>query len=87
MRAVEAVAREYFDRSKNLVRSLAIYPIGQAPVNEGLFHFGHLFGLFLADGLDHYIGLTQRQAGQGLGHLHDLLLVNQYPKGIGENRL
>ena len=47
----------------------------------------HLLGLLLAHGAAQEVGAAERVAGQDLGDLHHLLLVDDHPVGAPQHRL
>ena len=87
VRFVEAVAREFFQQIKNLVR----FGRGNvvhlcATLHENFALFGHFLRLLFAHGAPQQIRAAERVARQHLRRLHDLFLVNQNAVGLPRNR-
>ena len=81
----EAVARELLhqveDANDLLLRVAAL----DGPLDEAVAQSGHLLVLFLAHGAAQQIGLPEAEPGEAVGDLHDLLLIDDDPAGLGED--
>ena len=84
---VEAVAGEGLDQGPEVLRLLLRGPVLDGPADELLALGHHDLALLLADRLAQEVGLGQRVAGDELRDAHDLLLVDQDPERLGEDRL
>ncbi len=58
-----------------------------APCDEALALLGHLLDLLLAHGAAQQVGFAQRIAGQAIGDLHHLLLVDDDAVGLFQDLL
>ena len=52
--------------------------------DEAVALLGHLLGIFLAHGAAEQVGAAERVAGEDVGDLHDLLLVDDDAEGLVE---
>ena len=84
---VKAVSSKFFDQVKNMARRIGLDASICRAVDENLTLSLHLFGLFLSHSPSQQVGGTKRKAGQLLGNLHHLLLVQNYAVRRLENRL
>ena len=87
MALVEPVAREVLDESEQLVAELLVVPLADAACDELLLLLGHERGDLLAHRLPEAVGIGHREPRDGLGGLHDLLLVHHDPVGVREDGL
>jgi hypothetical protein len=84
---VEAVVRELGEQLEDL---LGLGPLDAArdrPGHEALALLLHLGADLLAHGAPQQVGLAERVAGQHLGDLHHLFLVDDDAEGLGQDRL
>ena len=87
MALVEAVAGELVDLVEDHRGLRRLHAARGGAVDEGLLLGIHLRLDLLAHGAAQQVGATQRIAGQHLGHLHDLLLVDHDAEGLFQDRL
>ena len=78
---VEAIAGEFFHQVEDVVGGTLLDAIAQGALEEDLALLGHLLGLFLAHCAAQQIRAAEGVAGQFLGDLHDLLLVQDHAIG------
>ena len=76
MGLVEAVAGELFHQVEDLGGPSGVHPLGHRAMDELGAQLDHLLGLLLAHGATQQVCLPQAEAGQRLGNLHHLLLVD-----------
>ena len=87
VRLVEAVARELLHQVEDLLDLLLREAALERALDEALALLGHLLGLLLAHGAAQQVGLAQRVAGQAIGDLHHLFLVDDDAVGLFEDLL
>ena len=87
MRLVEAVARELLHQVEDLLDLLLREAALQRAGDEALALLGHLLGVLLAHGAAQQVGFAQRVAGQAVGDLHHLFLVDDDAVGLFEQLL
>ena len=75
MRLVETVTRERLHEIENVVGLAGVDPALRGAGEEHRTLLGHLLRLLLAHRAAQQIGTAERIAGEDLGDLHDLLLV------------
>ena len=73
---VEAVLRELLHQVENLVGFFGLDAVAGTAVDEKFPLLAHLLGVFLAHGPAQQVAGAERKAGQHLGDLHDLFLVD-----------
>ena len=87
MRLVEAVAREGNQDLEDSVGVGRLEAVLDRPRDELLLLLEHDVVLLLAHGAPQEVGLAEAVAADALGHLHDLLLVDDDSVGLLEDRL
>ena len=87
MRLVEAVAGELLHQVEDLLDLLLREAAFQRALDEALALLRHLLELLLAHGAAEDVGLAQRVAGDAIGDLHHLLLVDDDAVGLLEEFL
>jgi hypothetical protein len=87
VRPVEAVAGEEGHEVEHLAGHLAIHAARHRAGHEPLLLLVHDRLVFFAHRAAEQVGAAQAVAGQHLGDLHDLLLVDDDPVGVLEDRL
>ncbi len=87
VRFVEAVAREGLHLIEDLGGRLGIDFLFLRAVDETLALARHLLGIFLAHRAAENVGVAHAVAGEDLGNLHDLLLVDDDAVSVLERRL
>ena len=87
VRFVEAVAREFFHQVKDAVGFFVGNFIFVAAGEELGALGGHFFLFLFAHGAAQDIGFAKRKAGEAIGDLHDLFLVEDDAVGFLENIL
>ena len=81
MGLVEAVARELVDLLENVPGRALVDAPGDGAVDEVAPLFLHLRLDLLAHGVAQHVGGAEAVAGQHLGDLHDLFLIDHHPEG------
>ncbi len=84
---VETVAGKLLHQVEDLHRQLAVDAVLLRPLGKHRPLLGHLLRLLLAHGAAQQVGAAERVAGQHLGDLHHLLLVEDDAVGGLEDRL
>ena len=84
---VEAVLGKFVHQVENRFGLFGIQFICLGSFKKQPLLTGHLFVIFLTHGAAQQVGLSERIAGQGAGNLHDLLLIDDDPVGILQDRL
>ena len=84
---VEPVTRELFHQVEDLHGQVRVHALTFGPFFEDRPLLGHFFRLFLAHGPAQHVSAAQRVAGQLLGNLHHLLLIQDNPVGGFQDRL
>ncbi len=84
---VKAVPSKFLNQVKNMARRIGLNASICSAVDENLTLSLHLFGLLFSHSPPQQVGGTKRKAGQLLGNLHHLLLVQNYAVRRLENRL
>ena len=87
VRLVEAVAGELLHQVEDFFGLLRRMAVGLGAVDEARALLGHLLGLLLAHGAAQQIGFAERVAGQAVGDLHHLLLVDHHAVGLFQDFL
>ena len=88
MRLVETVAGELLHQIEDAGDLLFVLKTFRAGTIHELFALGgHLFGLLLAHGAAQQIGFTKRIAGDDVGDLHHLFLIDDNAVGFLQDRL
>ena len=87
MRLIEAVAGELLHQVEDLLDLLLREAALQRALDEALALLGHLLDLLLAHGAAQQIGIAQRIAGDAIGDLHHLLLIDDDAVGLLEQLL
>ena len=87
MRLVEAVAGEFGHQIEDVLGLVFGDVVLLGPGHELGLLLVHDLGIFLAHGPAQDVGIAQGVAGQDVGDLHDLLLVDDDPVGLLEDRL
>ena len=87
MRLVEAVAGELLHQVEDLLDLLLREAAAERALDEALALRGHLLELLLAHGAAQDVGFAQRVAGEAIGDLHHLFLVDDDAVGFFENLL
>ena len=83
VRSVKAVAGEFFESIENFVGDFGgdVVEFGGS-IAEFDALFAHLFLVLLSHGAAEQVGTSEGVAGEDLGGLHDLFLVNEDPVGF-----
>ena len=87
MRLVEAVSGKLLHQVEDLLDLLGLEAALGGAAHEALALLGHGLGIFLAHGAAQQVGFTQRVAGQAVGDLHHLLLVDDDAQRLLQHRL
>ncbi len=85
MSFVEAITGEFLHEIKNIGGRPLVDAARGRTLHEDLALLGHLLGFFLAHGTAQDIGASERVAGQHLGDLHHLLLIENHAVRRFEN--
>ena len=86
VRLVEAVAGELGHEVEDILGLFFVHLIGQGAGHEFVLFRRHHLGDFLAHGAAQHVGIAQRIAGQDGSDFHDLLLVDDDPVGLLQDR-
>ena len=86
MRFVEAVAREFRHQLEDIFGAAPLDAVADRALDEALLLRRHLLLDLLAHGAPKQVGLAEREAGEHLGDLHHLLLVDDDAVGLAEDR-
>ena len=87
VRLVESIAGKLFYQIEKPRRQIGVHAARGGARGEHRALLGHFLGFFLAHGPAQQIGAAQGIAGQHLGNLHDLLLIQNNPVGGFQDRL
>ncbi len=87
MALIKTVGRESLHQIEDLVGELVRHAVPGAALDEPAALLGHDFGLLLPHRAAQQVCPAQRVAGEHLRDLHHLLLVDDDPVGVLENRL
>ncbi len=87
MRLVEPIPPELVDQPEELLGHLRRDPVTHGPFHKLGAMLRHQLGLLFSHGLAKLIGLSHGIAGQDLGDLHDLFLIQYNPVGLLQDRL
>jgi len=84
---IEAIFSKFVHQIKNSLGLFRIEFVCLGSIQKEALLAGHLLVIFLAHGTAQQVGLSERVAGERTRNLHDLLLVDNYPIGVFQDRL
>src|ERR1039458_10661330 len=87
MRFVETVASELFHLVEDFASRGLWMAQGCGSTHETVALLSHLFGILFAHRSAEQVGLSERIAGQDVGDLHHLFLINDHAQRLFENAL
>src|SRR5258708_758263 len=85
VRFVEAVAGELLHQVKEFGDLLLRMAVLHAALHKALGLLGHYLRIFFAHGAAQQVGFAEREARQGVGDLHDLLLIDDHAQRFFED--